>query len=458
MMSLSLSLGSLFEAYVKKVMHTYDASGIAVAIVDREQPVRELFFGFRDQEQKRLIDQDTIFGLASVTKSFTCLAVLQLAQQGKVDLDAPVSRYIPAFQNAHREKPVLVRHLMSHAGSFWPVERKTVEPLARRMGLWNSGVDLAYSAAFSQAAVQEVCADLDAQQTPLGEPGEYLSYSNDSFGLLSDIIRTQGTEDTYADYMKKHVLQPLGMSRSGCGFLFPARDSNAAILYEKRDGKLLITRDYHDNAFVMMGGGAMKSTLRDMERYLQLFLRRGEPLLSPDSFWRMTTAYVSYRPGVGYGYGLSVGQLAGYPVYGHGGSLTGVSSAISFCPDAGYGVVVLCNTTGVPATSIAEAAMLWCLGKNPCPVEPKACEPWAQDLQRRACGRYVSAEGDTVEITMNSTNLELLSSGKPRPYRFSEPGVLFLQSKMTWSDLTLFPNAQGEIFAVRYGGRMLSRV
>ena len=445
MMSLSLSLGSLFEAYVKKVMYTYDASGIAVAIVDREQPVRELFFGFRDQEQKRLIDQDTIFGLASVTKSFTCLAVLQLAQQGKVDLDAPVSRYIPAFQNAHREKPVLVRHLMSHAGSFWPVERKTVEPLARRMGLWNSGVDLAYSAAFSQAAVQEVCADLDAQQTPLGEPGEYLSYSNDSFGLLSD-------------YMKKHVLQPLGMSRSGCGFLFPARDSNAAILYEKRDGKLLITREYHDNAFVMMGGGAMKSTLRDMERYLQLFLRRGEPLLSPDSFRRMTAAYVSYRPSVGYGYGLSVGQLAGYPVYGHGGSLTGVSSAISFCPDAGYGVVVLCNTTGVPATSIAEAAMLWCLGKNPCPIEPKACEPWAQDLQRRACGRYVSAEGDTVEITMNSTDLEVLSSGKPRPYRFSEPGVLFLQSKMTWSDLTLFPNAQGEIFAVRYGGRMLSRV
>lgn len=59
---------------------------------------------------------------------------------------------------------------MSHAGSFWPVERKTVEPLARKMGLWNSGVDLAYSAAFSQAAVQEVCADLDAQQTPLGNP------------------------------------------------------------------------------------------------------------------------------------------------------------------------------------------------------------------------------------------------------------------------------------------------
>lgn len=76
---------------------------------------------------------------------------------------------------------------------------------------------------------------------------EYFSYSNDGFGLLSDIIRTQGGEDTYANYMKKHVLQPLGMSRSGCGFLPPSGDSNAAVLYEKRDGRPLITRDYHDN-------------------------------------------------------------------------------------------------------------------------------------------------------------------------------------------------------------------
>ena len=160
-MSLFSNLSASFESYVETVIQTYDAVGIAVAVVDREGPVWERFFGYRDQALKLLIDRDTIFGLASVTKSFTCLAVLQLAQQGKIDLDAPVSRYIPAFQNAHREKPVLVRHLMSHTGSFWPVQRKTVEPLARKMGLWNHDIDLAYSVPFSQASVQEVCADLE---------------------------------------------------------------------------------------------------------------------------------------------------------------------------------------------------------------------------------------------------------------------------------------------------------
>ena len=58
---------------------------------------------------------------------------------------------------------------------------------------------------------------------------------------------------------------------------------------------------------------------------------------------------------------------------------------------------------------------------------------------------------------MNDGKMEVFSSGKSRPYRFSEPGVLFLQSKMTWSDLTLFSNPQKEIFAVRYGGRMLKK-
>ena len=67
-MPLSFTGLSLFEAYVEKVMRAYDACGMAVAIVDQGQPVQELFYGFRDREQKLPINQDTIFGLASVTK------------------------------------------------------------------------------------------------------------------------------------------------------------------------------------------------------------------------------------------------------------------------------------------------------------------------------------------------------------------------------------------------------
>ncbi|MCI9406191.1 MAG: beta-lactamase family protein [Oscillospiraceae bacterium] len=456
-MLLDACLSASFESYVEKILDAYSACGIAVAIIDQNGPAAESFFGFRDRERRLPIDRDTIFGLASVTKSFTCLAILQLAEQGKVDLDAPVCRYIPAFQNTHRAKPVLVRHLMSHTGSFWPVKRKTVEPLARRMGIWGKGVDLAYSVPFSEEAVREVSAGLDAQEIPLGNPGEYFSYSNDSFGLLSDIIRTQGGEDTYADYLNKEILLPLNMTRSGCGFLPPAADPNGAILYEERDGRQLVTRDYHDDAFVMMGGGAVKSTLRDMQQYLSLFLQEGAPLIRPDSFRRMTRSCASYRPAVGYGFGLATGRLAGHTVFGHGGSLTGVSSAIGLCPDAGAGVCVLSNTTGVPASSIAEAALRLCLGEEPHPWEPPCLEPWPADLQQKAVGRYVSLEGSDIEIQTGETGMRVLSSGQEKAYRFGAPGILYLKSKMTWSDLTLFPDGKGDIFALRYGGRMLAR-
>lgn len=454
-MSVSYDFIPAFSSYVRKVMDHYEAAGMAVALIEKDRPAKELFFGYRDVQQRLPIDRDTIFGLASVSKSFTALAVLQLAQQGKVDLDAPVSRYIPQFENLHRQ-PVLVRHLMSHAGSFWPVKRKVVQPLAEEMGLWDNGEDLAYSEALSIEANRRVCADLDAQAEPLGKPGQYLSYSNDSFGLLSDIIRTQGGEKTYADYMVRHVLKPLGMNRSFCDFLRPAQDQNAAILYEKRDGEMIATRDYHDSAFVMNGGGAMKSTLADMETYLGLYLSGGAPLIGEKWMAKMLSPYVSYRYDEDYGFGLSIGQVGGQKVCGHGGSLTGVSSAISFCPEKEAAVVVLCNTTGVPATAVAKCAMQGLLGLDPAPVEPVFGESWSDGRFAAVCGEYISPEGSALSLQTDETGRKLLSSGKEKEFFYLDERTLLIRSGLTWSDVTFFEE-KGRIFAARYGGRMLKK-
>ena len=455
-MSASYDFISEYSAYVRQVMTHYKAAGIAVALMEKGQPAKELFFGYRDVEKSLPIDRDTIFGLASVSKSFTALAILQLVRQGKVDLDAPVSRYIPEFQNLHRDT-VLVRHLMSHAGSFWPVTRKVVQPLAEEMGLWGGEEDLAYSEALSIEANRRVCADLDAQTEPLGKPGQYLSYSNDSFGLLSDIIRTVGGEKTYADYMLRHILRPLGMERSFCDFLRPARDDNAAILYEERDGKMLATRDYHDSAFVMNGGGAMKSTLADMERYLDLYLSGGAPIIDPSLLQKMLTPYVSYRYDEDYGFGLSIGQIGGRKVCGHGGSLTGVSSAILFCPEKEFAVIVLCNTTGIPATTLAKCAMQGMLGLSPLPAAPRFCDAWSLEKARSVCGEYLSPEGSALTLQMGETGLELFSSGKKKEFFYHDENTLLLRSGMIYSDATFFTDTSGQVFAVRYGGRMLKK-
>lgn len=200
-----------------------------------------------------------------MTKSFTALSIMQLEEKGMIDLDAPISQYIPEFTNKNQSKKVTVRHLLSHAGGFFPLPRILVGNVAESLGLdEEKDGDFAYNDAVAQEGVKLVAERLDAQTKENGlngQPGEYLSYCNDGFGLLSDIIRRYGGEPSYADYLVKHVLKPLGMERSFCDFVLPSKDENAATLYKKVDGVMRGSRDYHDNAFVLNGGGAMKSTL-----------------------------------------------------------------------------------------------------------------------------------------------------------------------------------------------------
>ena len=91
----------------------------------------------RDLESRKELDGETIFGLASVTKSFTALAIMQMEERGILKLDDPVSRYVPEFTNKN-QKTVTIRHLLTHSGGFFPLPRILVDQVAAEMGLWPS--------------------------------------------------------------------------------------------------------------------------------------------------------------------------------------------------------------------------------------------------------------------------------------------------------------------------------
>ena len=94
----------LFEELVKQIKLQSGAAGIAVAVIDDEgNTAYENFFGYRDAEQQIPIDEDTVFGMASVTKSFVALSIMQLCEKGLMDLDDPVSKYIPEFTEVLKE-------------------------------------------------------------------------------------------------------------------------------------------------------------------------------------------------------------------------------------------------------------------------------------------------------------------------------------------------------------------
>lgn len=458
----------LAENLVEAIMKDYDACGIAAAIIDKNGNTQyEKFWGVRDRESGKEVNGETIFGLASVTKSFTALAIMQMEERGLIDVDDPISKYIPEFTNKNQKK-VTIRHLLSHCGGFFPLPRILVGDVAKSLGLDETEVgDFAYNDAVAQEGVRLVAERFDAQTKECGlngEPGEYLSYCNDGFGLLSDIIRRYGGEPSYADYLVKNILKPLGMERSFCDFVRPSQDENSAVLYKKVDGVMRGSRDYHDNAFVLNGGGAMKSTLNDLKKYLTMYLNEGKSLegtriVSDYRVREMCKPRQPYGAFGYYGYGLSIKQLDDLKVVEHGGSLPGVSSNIAWSYEAGAAVIILCNTSGVPVSLISNALMKAYNGRNP--VEKRdiwqECA-WDEETVRGASGYYVSGEGTKAELYRKEDgSIGAREDGVEKNIIPVSPYTAIIRGKYSDMFVRLIHNEERGIYAIAYGSRLIPK-
>lgn len=458
----------LAENLVRSIMKDYEACGIAAAIIDKNGVTQyEKFWGVRDLESRKELDGETIFGLASVTKSFTALAIMQMEERGILKLDDPVSRYVPEFTNKN-QKTVTIRHLLTHSGGFFPLPRILVDQVAAEMGLDEKEVgDLAYNDALADEGVRRVAERLDAQTEESGlngEPGEYLSYCNDGYGLLSDIIRRHGGEPSYAEYLLKNIIEPLGMKRSFCDFVRPSLDVNAATLYKKVNGVMTASRDYHDHAFVLNGGGAMKSTLNDLKKYLAMYLNEGKTpegirILGSTGIREMCRPRQDYGAFGYYGYGLSMKRLDDLKVVEHGGSLPGVSSNIAWSNEAEAAVIVLCNTSGVPVRLISDALMRMYNGRNPVDRRDVWQETsWDEETILEAQGMYISGEGTKAELYRKKDgSLGARENGKEIPIIPVGPKTAIVRNQYSDLFIRLIQNESRGIYAIAYGSRLIPK-
>lgn len=458
---------ALFEELVKQIRVQGEAAGIAVAIIDENGETQyEKYFGYRDVEKQLPMDENTLFGLASVTKSFVALSIMQLAEKGLLDLDDPVSKHIPEFTNKNQDT-VRIRHLLSHSGGFYPVHRTVVKEIAEKLGITeDTAGDLAYSLEMAKEGAKAVAEQLDAQTHGnglIGRPGEYMSYCNDGYGLLSDIVRRVGGEASFAEYVQKNILEPLGMKRSGCDYLRPRLDENAATLYKKRKGVMEASKNYYDNAFVLGGAGAMKSSIADMKKILYMYLNKGKTpdggrILSMEGIRSMCRPRIEYRPESWYCFGLATKKLDDLTVVEHGGSLTGVSSNMSWSYDAGCGVIVLCNTSDVPVSVIADAAMRMYHGRNPIDYRDIYQEnPWTEATRKASVGHYVSGEGTVIDIEAAGEDIRVLVDGQEKNFVMVQENLGIIRGYVKDAYLTLFKNESGDVFATGFGGRMLPK-
>jgi CubicO group peptidase (beta-lactamase class C family) len=277
---------------------------------------------------------DTKLNLASIGKTFTAIAILQLVEQGKLSLADTVSRILPDYSNKQVATKVTIHQLLSHTSGMGDIH----------------GVK--YAARISSLRQVRDYLPLFVDDPLSFEPGARMQYSNAGYILLGAIIE-RVTGENYFDYVRNHVFKPAAMTDTD----YYETDLDIPNLATGYTNWIERGEDYQDFLLgqrrntLHYGGikgnpqGGPFSTVEDLLRFS--IALRGLKLLSGKYVDLMTTKKVFFRKyaadDVYYGYGFELASINGKRVVGHTGGDLGVSSALEWFPDSGYTVVVLSN-------------------------------------------------------------------------------------------------------------------
>ncbi|MGG0670357.1 serine hydrolase domain-containing protein [Lederbergia citrisecunda] len=424
-----------FEAFVEELMETEQIPGVAVALSENGKIIYKKGFGKSDVETNEPVTPETIFGIASVTKSFTALAIMKLVEEGKLQLDDAVTVYLPNFRLSGYDniEDIKIHHLLSHTSGIATMKR--MEQL--------NGFEehLRY--------INEI------ERTCLGKPGEYICYNNDMFLLLGAIIE-KVTGENYQDFIHKLLLDPLKMNRTTYSLRELHSFENVTTPYILEDGKV-VACEWPTLGNYAVGGG-IRSTVTDLLQYGNVFVGALEKELIGQSYLSKMVEPVHRISGNSfYGYGLqTTPHYSGVTVVEHGGGQPGVSSNFGFIPERGIVAAVLTNRSDVSANAIWLAAINTALDL---PIDQKRSTEQHYDINpkqlQRMVGTYRSGEGTEVDISLEHQTITATVSGKTYELRASDERTLFLLP--IEKPIRFFFDGENDAWAIFLGLRMLVR-
>lgn len=353
------------EAFIFEQLAATHLPGLSAAVVRDGDVIWARGFGFRDLAAGLPATPDTLYGIGSVTKSFTTLAIMQLAEAGLLSVDDPVEKFIPEFQVRPGGEPVRLWHLMTHTSGLPALAYMEQVIYAHSDG---SDIPLPIGTAADLLTFMK-----DASDWTLNRPGERWYYLNEGFALLGEIIaRVSGKP--YAQYVAERILKPLGMTRTTFDQAALAADKNVAVPYVITPEGQREPSSYVFNT--LQADGALVSSVAEMARYIQMYLNGGEyngaRLIGAASLAEMQTPRITqperrthFGP-PGYAYGLSVTpDFLGRQVIGHGGSVGVATAHMAFIPAENIGIMVLANGLGYPMNNFALYGLAELLGEDP---------------------------------------------------------------------------------------------
>jgi CubicO group peptidase (beta-lactamase class C family) len=306
-------------------------AGVAAGILVGDQELMAVA-GYADIETETLFEPFTLNRIASISKSMTAVAALQLYEQGVLDLDAPIQTYLPDYPSRHASR-ITTRHLLLHSSGIGGYESNK-----------ESENQHEYASLTEAATVFQ-------DRELLDEPGNAEHYSTYNYVVLGMVIEAVSGQ-TFEDYMEEHVWGAAGMEDTGVEHLSENYGNKSSLYYRNKKGKIRLADT--NNLSNRIPGGGFYSTVSDM-------LKFGKAVMNYELISESTFAMMMEKPGLAYDgnpYGMGWFLYGENPdlgqVYGHPGEQTGCAAQLMILPESQAVIIVLSNT----ALALREASGL----------------------------------------------------------------------------------------------------
>ena len=454
---------------IQELMRRDKLPNVSVCISGPEGTLFEKGYGWRDREFSKPVDPDTVFGVASMSKSMTALAIAILECEGKLSYDDPVTKYFPAFSVPGAPKDlVTLRTLAQHTAGIPPME-----PLEWSIAMNSIERDsetirkLRASSPNRMNTIDQVIDYIAHCPYPtVGAPGENMSYCNEGYAVLSYVV-DQAAGIPLEEFCRQRIYEPLGMTRTimddDCVSAHRMAGENIASLFEFEEETLVC--DDHWSVLPPFRGCAMvKSTARDMAVYYRCLsnygVHEGRQVLPRAAVERMIGAEIAATDQAVYGLGLYKRVKAGHVICEHAGGLHGVSTKGGLLLGEGYGFAVLCSLGDADMDDI-----MWVLYNAVMGLPLEESHRWFQPVGREFSdlpmlkGTYIAHEGvpSTVEVDeagharVSDHETNLIYSGGSRFLAMDREKPETMRSRLEF----FFRN--GQAWGVRVGSWIYSR-
>jgi CubicO group peptidase (beta-lactamase class C family) len=467
------------DAFIRKAVQRDRIPGLAFLLTRNGQRLVAKGYGYRDVAGRLPVSPRTMFGIASVTKSFTALGIHRLQEEGQLRVTDRVVQHLPEFgtPDPRWTRRIRLHHFLSHSSGLPPLP--TI--------YYTAGRSLARSPVNDPRVSRKVGINPDhppidtyeqlmeyLRTTPyrlLGPPGRYFSYSNEGFGLLGAVIeRASGRR--YESFLEEEILRPAGMRSTTFDTGVMLREPEVTTLYSPtlppRKKGWVASQDWWEDT-CMRAAGALLTNLDDLERYLEIYRTGGRVgrtrIVSAASVQAIMRPRIPVAPNLYYGYGLAVRpDFPGGPLVFHSGGLKGVSSLVAVLPTKGITSAALSNLGGGAESGVAVQAGINLLVDRPVSeslsdVPPHPPKP---TTFREFAGYYCSGEGvwfrarpirtglrlDFIGIEFTQKNFRVVPNGHDE----------FIQGRRGRKGYVRFErDPKGRIWAAFFGRRLTRR-